>query len=37
MENVELVHMEVDQQVECLEWELANTQWDTVMLVVEWC
>ena len=33
---MELVHMEVDQQVEHLEWELANAQWDTVMLVVEW-
>ena len=35
MENVELVHMEVDQWVVQLEWELANTQWDMAMLVVE--
>lgn len=26
MENVELVYMEVDQQVEQLEWELANAR-----------
>ena len=35
MENVELVHMEVDQRVERLEWELANAQWDVAMLVAE--
>ena len=37
LENMELVHMEVDQQVVHLEWELANTQWDVVMLVAERC
>ena len=36
VENVELVHMEVDQRVEHLEWELANAQQDVVMLVAEW-
>ena len=35
MENVELVHMEVDQWVERLEWELANAQRDVAMLVAE--
>ena len=35
MENVELVHMEVDQWVVQLEWELANTQRDVAMLVAE--
>ena len=35
MENVELVHMEVGQWVERLEWELANAQQDVAMLVAE--
>jgi len=35
LENVELVHMEVDQRVVRLEWELANSQRDVVMLVSE--
>ena len=35
MGNVELVHMEVDQWVERLEWELANAQRDVAMLVAE--
>ena len=36
VKNVGLVYMEVDQRVEQLEWELANTQWDMAMLVAEW-
>ena len=28
--------MEQDKQIQWLEWELANSQWDIMMLVSDW-